>query len=240
VVYYGPALIPCRKETAIDPRPSDGASFVLPASIRAAVFDMDGLLVDTEPLWIAAETELLARRGAVFTEADVAATHGRSILATLEVYAARLGNAEPEALERELLDLMREAYAAGPPLRPGARELVDALRGRLPLAIASNTGEALVRLALQRTGLLEAFTVIVSGFDLGRSKPDPMVYRVACEALRVTPAEAVAFEDSPAGVASARAAGLFVVGVPDRPGVDLRAAGADRVVGSLADVVVRS
>ena len=117
---------------------------------------------------------------------------------------------------------------------------VDALRGRLPLAIASNTGEALVRLALQRTGLLEAFTVIVSGFDLGRSKPDPMVYRVACEALRVTPGEAAAFEDSPAGVASARAAGLFVVGVPDRPGVDLRAAGADRVVGSLADVVVRS
>lgn len=224
----------------VDPRPPDAVRFALPASIRAAVFDMDGLLVDTEPLWRVAETELLARHGVEFTDADAAATHGRSILASLEVYAGRIGDADPAVLERELLDLMREAYAAGPPLRPGARELVGALRGRVPLAIASNTGEVLVRLALERTGLLDAFTVIASGFDLGRSKPDPTVYRVACEALGVAPGDAVAFEDSPAGVASARAAGLLVVGVPDRPGVDLRAAGAHRVVASLEDVVVPS
>jgi beta-phosphoglucomutase-like phosphatase (HAD superfamily) len=80
--------------------------------------------------------------------------------------------------------------------------------------------------------------VVVSGQDMGRPKPQPHVYAEACRALGVAPADAVAFEDSPMGVRSARAAGLFVVGVPERPDVDLAAAGAHAVLGSLAEVVL--
>ena len=102
--------------------------------------------------------------------------------------------------------------------------LVGALDGRIALAVASNTSSDLVRRALEAVGLL-ALGVVVSGADLGRPKPAPDVYVAACRALGVAPADAVAFEDSPMGMQSALAAGLFVVGVPERPDVDLAAAG---------------
>ncbi len=80
--------------------------------------------------------------------------------------------------------------------------------------------------------------MVVSGQDLGQPKPAPEVYLAACRALAVAPADAIAFEDSPMGVQSALAAGLFVVGVPERPDVDLAAAGAHVVLESLVEVIV--
>ncbi len=102
-------------------------------------------------------------------------------------------------------------YVAGAPLHAGVRELVDALEGRVALAVASNTSADLVRRALDAVGL-SALGVVVSGQDLGQPKPAPDVYLAACRALGVAPADAIAFEDSPMGVQSALAAGLFVVG----------------------------
>ena len=215
-----------------------GAPLVLPGPFRAVVFDMDGVLIDSEPLWVLAETELLARHGHRFTPEDLVDTHGRSIPESIAVYAVRIGGVTPAALERELLELMRLRYEAGPPLRPGALQLVQGLRGRLPLAVASNTHGWLARLALGGAGLLDAFDVVASGADLGRSKPHPDVYLEACGALGVAPADCVAFEDSVAGVRSARAAGLVVIGIPERDDLDLVAAGADRVLGSLAEVLL--
>ncbi len=215
-----------------------GASFVLPGGYAAAVFDMDGLLLDTEPLWAAAEADLLARRGLPYTAADAAATHGRSVADVIAIYAARMGGVDPAVLEAELMDLAEARYVAGPALMPGALALVQALHGRLPLAVASNTASSLVRGALERAGLLSAFETVASGADLGRGKPHPAVYLAACAALGVAPARAVAFEDSPTGVRSARDAGLAVVGVPERDGVDLAAEGAFLVLGSLRDVCV--
>lgn len=222
------------------PGPGSGAPFSLPGRFRAAVFDMDGLLVDSEPLWARAEAELLVRHGDRFTPADAKATHGRSIEDTVAAYARRLRVVDEAALRGELIELMRAHYRVGAPLRPGSRDLVRFLEGHLLLAIASNTDGDLVRLALDRTGLLDAFGAIVSGADLGRAKPDPAVYLAACRALGVEPRDAVAFEDSPAGVRAAKAAGMTCVGVPDRQDVDLAAAGADVVVESLAELVHRS
>ncbi len=212
------------------------ASLVLPGRFRAAVFDMDGLLLDTEPLWHDAERELLERHGDSFSDADLEASHGRALVDTAAVYAARLG-LPADAIEREIGEIMLAHYAAGAPLHAGARELVEALEGRVALAVASNTSADLVRRALDAAGLV-ALRVVVSGQDLGQPKPAPDVYVAACRALGVAPAEAVAFEDSPMGVQSALAAGLHVVGVPERADVDLAAAGAHLVLGSLGEVII--
>jgi len=219
-------------------REDPGASLVLPGRFAAVVFDMDGLLLDSEPLWVAAEADLLVAHGQAHTPADAAATHGRSIEDSVRVYAERIGGVTYEALEAEFLELMGARYRAGAPLRPGASALVRALHGRIPCAVASSTAGRLVRMALEGAGLLDCFDAIASGHDLGRAKPAPDAYLEACRLLGVAPADAVAFEDSPTGIRSARDAGLFVVGVPEREGVDLAAAGADMVLGSLEQVVV--
>jgi HAD superfamily hydrolase (TIGR01509 family) len=213
-------------------------SLLLPGRFRAVLFDMDGLLLDSEPLWVSAETELLERHGDRFTEADREATHGRALAESVAAYAERLGGVDAAALEAELLELMRARYQAGAPLRPGARSLVRGLVGRVRLGVASSTTTPLVRLALEGVGLLDAFEIIASGSDLGRAKPHPAAFLEGCRLLGVEPGHAVAFEDSPVGVRAAHAAGLFVVAVPDREGVaaGLVAAGADLVLGSLQDV----
>lgn len=210
----------------------------LPGRFHAVLFDMDGLLLDSEPLWVSAETELLERHGERFTEADREATHGRALAESVAAYAERLGGIDATALEVELLGLMRARYAVGAPLRPGARSLVRGLVGRVRLGVASSTTTPLVRLALEGAGLLDAFEIIASGADLGRAKPHPAAFLEGCRLLGVEPADAIAFEDSPVGVRAAHAAGLFVVAVPDREGVaeGLVAAGADLVLGSLEDV----
>jgi beta-phosphoglucomutase-like phosphatase (HAD superfamily) len=217
------------------PSAGQGAPLTLPGRFRAAVFDLDGVLVDSEPLWVEAETDLLARHGHRLTPADARATHGRSIEDTVRAYA-RLLSTDPLPLRAELMGLMRAHYLDGIPVRRGAPELVRSLQGRMALAVASNTDTDLVRLALDHAGLLDAFAAVVSSRDVGRAKPYPDVYLAACRALDVAPRDALAFEDSPAGVRSAKAAGMTCVGVPDREDVDLAAAGADVVVRSLAEL----
>jgi len=215
---------------------------VLPGRFGAALFDMDGLLLDSEPLWAEAEAELLERHGARLTAEDRTATHGRAMADSARVYAARLPGTTAAALEAELLELMRKRYLAGAPLHRGAADLVRSLVGKVRLGVATSTTRPLVEVALQSVGLLDAFEIVSSGADLGRGKPDPTVFLEGCRLLGTDPAHAVAFEDSPVGVQAAHAAGMFVVGVPDRDGVAERllASGADLLIDSLADVVVEA
>lgn len=200
--------------------------------MRAVVFDCDGLLLDTEECWTRGESALFAAYDKTFTP-----EHKRRLLGAAEetsgrVLAAALDQPGREKeLARELLDLCWGEVVNGAVPRPGAVELVEGLRGRMPIGLASNSPRALVEAALSVTGFEGAFDVVLGVEDVERPKPDAEIYLTACERLRARPSDSVALEDSPTGVAAARAAGMYVIGVPSYEGVELD---ADEVVDSLA------
>ena len=205
---------------------------------QAVVFDCDGLLLDTEESWTRAESELFARYGRAFGEDDKRALIGTSPETGGRVMARLLDLPErAEQLSAELYELIVARVREYAPPRPGARELVAAVSRRMPVAVASNSPRELLTLALERGGLDGAFGVVLGADDVENPKPAPDLYLRACELVGVAPADAVALEDSPPGVAAARAAGLFVIGVPSLPGVELD---ADLVVESLLDPAVWS
>jgi HAD superfamily hydrolase (TIGR01509 family) len=213
------------------------ADLRLPGRFRAVVFDMDGLLVDSEPSWAAAEAELFARHGRPFGPGDVLDTHGRSVETTLAIHAERLAKPR-DLLLAEMLDSVRRRYETDVPIRPGAADLVAFLHGRLPMAVASNSPLELVDLGLRRHGLRDAIDHIVTADDVPRAKPAPDVYVEACARLGVPVSDILALEDSVPGVQAAKAAGLMCVGVPERLGIDLIGAGADLVIASLSDIAI--
>jgi len=207
----------------------------VPRTIDAVVFDCDGLLVETESGWTRAETAVFAENGFAFGPAEKRLLLG----GTLESGGAKMAglfgqpaSAGP-ALAARLAELTWKELRAGAPALPGARDLVGLLGDRgIPVAVASNSSRRLVEVALRSAGLEDLFEVVVTADDVDHGKPAPDLYLLACQGLGADPAHSVAFEDSPTGVASARAGGLFVVGVPSVPGTTL---GADALYGSLAD-----
>lgn len=200
---------------------------------------MDGLLLDTETLWHRSEVELFRRYGDEFTWDDKMAVIGQSFDVAAAHFASRLERPPDEgaALVREMTALMHDEVRRQVEARPGARELVTRLAGLdgVRLGLASNSPRYLVDSALATAGLADAFHAIVTSDDVEHSKPAPDIYLLACERLRVAPSEAVALEDSPSGVAAAKAAGLRVIGVPQFAEADLSA--ADRVVDSLEQLL---
>lgn len=207
---------------------------------RAVVFDMDGLLLDTELLWHTAEIELFRRHGREFTWDDKMAVIGTSFETTAVYFAERLGRplAEGRALVEEMTDLMYEQLQRQVDARPGAVELVARLRGRLPLAVASNSPTRLVDAALLAAGLTDAFDAVVTSDDVANPKPAPDVYLEACRRLGVAPEDALALEDSPSGIAAAKAAGLACIAVPQFAEADVSA--ADRVIDSLEELLAEA
>jgi len=207
---------------------------------RAVVFDMDGLLLETEVLWHRAEQRLFERHGAEFTFEDKLTVMGTSAAFTGEFFAGRLGYGPERAapLIREVSELMHEELQAGVAARPGAAELVEQLRGRVPLGLASNSPRYLVDAALQSAGFSDAFEAVVSSDDVAHHKPAPDLYLVACERLGVDPAKTVALEDTASGIASAKAAGLTCIAVPQFAETDVSA--ADRVIASLEELLAEA
>jgi len=208
-----------------------------PHRYQAVVFDMDGLLLDTEVVWQAAEEQLFAAHGAVFTREDKLAVIGTSFDLTARYFAERLGQPSERgpALVEEMVLSMYEALQVDVAGRPGALELVARLRGRLPLALASNSPRLLVDAALATAGLTDVFDVVVTSDDVARSKPAPDIYFLVCERLGLEPEHVLALEDSAAGVASAKAAGLACIAVPQFAETDVAA--ADRVIDSLEELI---
>jgi len=208
-----------------------------PHRYGAVIFDMDGLLLDTEVVWQEAEDALFAAHGQVFSHEDKLAVIGTDFGFTARYIAQRL-RLPPErgpALVDEMIDAMHEALQREVAGRPGAYELVARLRGRVPLALASNSPRRLVDAALATAGLADAFDVIVTSDDVRLSKPAPDIYLLACERLGVPPWQVLALEDSAAGVAAAKAAGLACIAVPQFAETDVAA--ADRIIDSLEELI---
>lgn len=201
---------------------------------------MDGLLLETEMLWQRAEGRLFERHGSVFTFEDKLTVMGTSAAFTGEFFARRLGLPldRASALIREVSELMHEELQAQVDARPGAVELVKRLRGSVRLGLASNSPRFLVNAALGSAGFEDAFDAVVSADDVANHKPAPDLYLLACERLGVAPAEAVALEDTASGIASAKAAGLTCIAVPQFAETDVSA--ADRVIDSLEDLLAEA
>jgi HAD superfamily hydrolase (TIGR01509 family) len=205
---------------------------VTPPAFAAVLWDMDGTLVDTEPYWMAAEGPLVRSYGGTWTHEEALRLVGLG----LEDSAAILQAAGVRKSTHEIIDyltdhVMDQLTSKGNPFRPGARELLRALRD-------AGVKTGLVTMSMRRMATtvvdlidFDAFDVIVAGDDATRPKPYPDPYLQACEQLGVSPRECVAIEDSPNGLRSAVASGAVTLGVPLM--VSLAGAGAHGLWDSL-------
>ena len=181
----------------------------------AVLFDMDGLLIDSEPVWYDVEYAVVTGLGGVWGPEHQAACIGGTLDASCR-YMIEVAGAQStvEELTDRLLTEMVRHFTFALPVHEGALELVDAVRAAgIPTALVSSSYRILVDAALQLLGT-HRFDVSVAGDEIARGKPDPMPYLVACGWLGVDPAGCVVVEDAINGVASAEAAGCVVVAVP--------------------------
>jgi len=203
--------------------------------LAAVLFDMDGLLVDTEPLWLETETDVMARLGAPWTAEDQYALLGGSMARTVGYLLAKATTpAPPETVERWMIEgVLARVRAGRVTVRPGVRELLaEVAVAGLPYALVTSSQRVFAEAVLDATGI--TFPLTVCAEDVTAGKPDPEPYLLAAKLLDADPARCVALEDSPNGVASATAAGCRVVAVPSL--VPIPPAPGRVVVPSLAGV----
>jgi HAD superfamily hydrolase (TIGR01509 family) len=204
--------------------------------IEGVVFDLDGVLLDSEQVWDEVREELTRERDGRWHEGAQREMMGMSSLEWARYMHDALGVPDPpEEISPEVVRRLEQRYRERLPLIPGAVEAVERLAARWPLAIASSSNRPLIDLVLERSGLGDRFGATVSSEEVPRGKPAPDVYLEAARRLGVDPARAAAVEDSHNGILSARAAGLRTIAVPNRhypPGPEALAA-ADAVVDSI-------
>ena len=208
-----------------------------PGSIEAVVFDMDGVLVDSEPIWRAVEREIFAGVGIEVTDQDLLETMGVRVGDVVERWHQRSPWDEPgrEEVARSIVDGVTQAIEREGAFNQEAIRAIDYVDGLgLRLSLASSSPMRLICSVLSLGGLVDRFEVVLSAEDEDRGKPDPAVYLSAARELGVLPERCLAVEDSINGVRSAKEAGMVCVAVPVS-GVAGGFEGADLVLGSIAE-----
>jgi HAD superfamily hydrolase (TIGR01509 family) len=208
-------------------------------SVDAVVFDLDGVLIQTEELWAEVRERLARERGGRYDAQAQRDMMGMSSPEWSRYMHERVGLPEPpEQIAAEVIGLMEERYREELPLIPGAVEAVARLAAVWPLGLASSSNRPLIDLVLELSGLDRFFRATVSSEEVERGKPAPDVYIETCRRLGVSPRRAAAVEDSHAGIGAARAAGMRVIAIPNPsyPPGDEALAEADVVLGSLAEL----
>lgn len=185
--------------------------------IRAVIFDLDGLLVDSEPIWFRARRDIFQRFGLAWSEADQKQQMGVSTAMWADYIARKLqGKLSREEIVGESMSKMASYYHAGEVrLMPGAREALEYCAGKFTLGLASGSPKLLIDAALRGADWHHFFAETVSSDEVARGKPAPDVYWEAMKRLGIAAAEAVVVEDSGGGVLAGKAAGAKVVAVPN-------------------------
>ena len=207
--------------------------------IEAIVFDLDGIIVDSEHVWDDVRQELAEERGGRWHDRASRDMMGMSSPEWSRYMHDVIGLAEsPEEINAEVVRRMEAGYRERLPLIPGAVEAVERLAARWPLGLASSSNRELIDLALESSGLGRLFAATVSSEEVARGKPAPDVYLEAARRLGVPPGRCAAIEDSENGILSAKAAGMGVLAIPNPqfPPAPEALAEADAVLASIVEL----
>jgi HAD superfamily hydrolase (TIGR01509 family) len=204
----------------------------------AVVFDLDGVLIDSEQVWDGVREELAEERGGRWHDGAQRDMMGMSSPEWSRYMHDRIGLAEsPEEINQIVVERMLERYAAGPPWIPGAVDAVRRIAASYTLGLASSSNRELIDVVLAAGAIAGLFAATVSSEEVRRGKPAPDVYLEAARRLRVEAAACVAIEDSHNGIRSAKAAGMGCIAIPNAlfpPGDAV--AEADLALGSIAEL----
>ncbi len=184
--------------------------------IEAVVFDLDGIIIDSEHVWDEVRQRLAEERGGAWHDQASRDMMGMSSPEWSRYMRDVIGLSEsPEEINAEVVRRMNEAYEEGAPLIPGAAEAVERLAARWPLGLASSSNRELIDLVLETSGLGRFFEATVSSEEVPRGKPAPDVFLEAASRLGVEPARCAGVEASENGIHSAKAAGMRVLAIPN-------------------------
>jgi HAD superfamily hydrolase (TIGR01509 family) len=185
--------------------------------IEAVVFDLDGVLLDSEQVWDSAREQLARERGGRWHDRAQRDMMGMSSTEWSRYMHETIGLPEPpEQINEEVVQRLIASYRERLPVIPGAREAVERLAARWPLGLASSSNRELIDLALELLGVSDLFDATVSSEEVARGKPAPDVYLEAARRLGIEPSRAAAIEDSGNGILAAKAAGMRVIAIPNR------------------------
>ncbi|MCB0168383.1 MAG: HAD family phosphatase [Anaerolineae bacterium] len=206
--------------------------------IEAIIFDMDGLLVDSEPVWNQARVDLAAGVGQDWNKNDHKAVMGVSTQEWVDYMQRRLElDLSPEQVQHEVISRMAAMYKGGIPFLPGAIEAVTLAAQHYPVALASGSHRSLIDIVIEHPAMQGKFQVVLAADEVGAGKPDPAVYLEAARRLGVDPTRCVCLEDSGNGILAGVRAGMIVIAVPDArfPPAEHILAQADIVLDSLTE-----
>jgi len=207
--------------------------------VAAVIFDLDGVLLDSEAAWVKVKKEFTEETGGHWKEQAQWDMLGMSSIEWSRYMHDELGvPVPPEQISSAVADRLAQQYREQLPLLPGALEAVRSLARQWPLGLASSSNRNVIDLVLQKAGLADAFEVTVSSEEVSAGKPAPDVYLEAAKRLGIEPAECAAIEDSANGIRSAHAAEMAVIAIPNRdfPPDPEALALADVVIDSLEEL----